>query len=123
MAEEVKTKKANSGNIKVLRETIARLKQENIDLGNQIDKMERDIDKIVAEKIKERIVEKERYITQVETECDDRIANANLVRIGLEGNLAKARKRIEELERDLILERRRNGNIFSRLFGKKDGLR
>ena len=72
-------------------EYIQCIKEQNIRLRIELGKYMQDTQNIVDAAIKERISEKDKYLHRIERECDNKIANKELIITGLRQEIANLR--------------------------------
>lgn len=72
-------------------EYIQCIKEQNIRLRIELGKYMQDTQNIVDAAIKERISEKDKYLHRIERECDNKVANKELIITGLRQELANLR--------------------------------
>lgn len=102
-----------------LKERVVELEKENATLQTALDTLNLAIDEKAVELSKEKIMKKDKYIAQVEEECENKVANLNLVIRGLNDNLARANEKIFALEEKL--RRMQRPSFFEWLFKRKKG--
>ena len=100
-----------------LKERVVELEKENATLHETIAALELTIDEKATELSKEKIMKKDMYVSQVEEECENKVANLNLVIRGRNDNLARANEKIFSLEEKL--RRMQRPSLFEWLFKRK----
>lgn len=61
------------------------------------------VESAVEERVRERISEKDRYIAAYEQDCDDKVANLNVIITGLRGDLERANRKLAEASKPKCL--------------------